>query len=73
MFEDIPHNLEAPHALGMVTVLVRSTFLDHPSQKGIAEWRALPTHVHHITGDLAGFLGEILAATGPATITRQAG
>jgi putative hydrolase of the HAD superfamily len=72
MFEDIPHNLEAPHALGMATVLVRSTFFDHPSQKGIAEWRALPAHVHYITGDLTGFLGEILAATEPATVTRQA-
>ena len=71
MFEDIPHNLEAPHALGMATVLVRSTFLDHPSQKGIAEWRVLPAHVHHITGDLTGFLGEILAATEPASIARQ--
>ena len=72
MFEDIPHNLEPPHALGMATVLVRSTFFDHPSQKGIAEWRALPAHVHYITGDLTGFLGEILAATAPAAVTRQA-
>lgn len=67
MFEDIPHNLEAPHALGMATVLVRSVFFDHPSQKGIAEWRSLPAHVHHITGDLTGFLGEILAATEAAS------
>ncbi|WP_088343592.1 MULTISPECIES: pyrimidine 5'-nucleotidase [Rhodomicrobium] len=64
MFEDIPHNLEAPHALGMATVLVRSTYVDHPSQKGIAEWRTLPPHVHHITGDLTGFLEEVLAVTG---------
>ncbi len=62
MFEDIPHNLEAPHALGMATVLVRSSFYDHPSQKGIAEWRVLPPHIHHITGDLTGFLEEVLAA-----------
>ena len=65
MFEDIPHNLEAPHALGMATVLVRSTYLDHPSQKAIAEWRVLPPHVHHITADLTGFLEETLAAIGP--------
>ena len=62
MFEDIPHNLEAPHALGMATVLVRSSYFDHPSQKGIGEWRVLPPHVHHITGDLTGFLEEVLAA-----------
>jgi len=62
MFEDIPHNLEAPHALGMATVLVRSSYFDHPSQKSIGEWRVLPPHVHHITGDLTGFLEEVLAA-----------
>ena len=62
MFEDIPHNLEAPHALGMATVLVRSTFIDHPSQQAIAEWRALPPHIHHITADLTGFLQDALAA-----------
>lgn len=60
MFEDIPHNLEAPHALGMATVLVRSSYVDHPSQHGIAEWRALPAHIHHITGDLTGFLEKLL-------------
>lgn len=61
MFEDIPHNLEAPHKLGMSTVLVHSTYYDHPSQKQIKEWRALPPHVHHITADLQAFLEETLA------------
>ncbi|HKJ63337.1 MAG TPA: pyrimidine 5'-nucleotidase, partial [Hyphomicrobiales bacterium] len=60
MFEDIPHNLEAPHKLGMSTVLVHSTYYDHPSQQGIKEWRVLPPHVHHMTADLVGFLGETL-------------
>jgi putative hydrolase of the HAD superfamily len=70
MFEDIPHNLEAPHALGMATVLVRSTYFDHPSQKAIAEWRVLPPHIHHITADLTGFLEETLAAIDkPGAIT----
>jgi putative hydrolase of the HAD superfamily len=72
MFEDLPHNLEAPHALGMATVLVRSSFFDHPSQKGIAEWRVLPPHVHYITGDLTGFLCEVLDAIEPAPPPRQA-
>jgi putative hydrolase of the HAD superfamily len=63
MFEDLPHNLESPHALGMATVLVRSTYMDHPAQKAMAEWRALPAHIHHITDDLTGFLEEILEAT----------
>jgi putative hydrolase of the HAD superfamily len=63
MFEDLPHNLESPHALGMATVLVHSPFYDHPSQRAMAEWRALPAHIHHVTNDLTRFLEEILAAT----------
>jgi len=57
MFEDIPHNLEAPHALGMTTVLVRSNAnRDHPVQQMIRSWVEPPAHVHHMTHDLAGFL-----------------
>lgn len=59
MFEDMPHNLEAPHDLGMVTILVHSEFYDHPVQKRIKEWDAPPEHVHHMTEDLLGFLGEV--------------
>jgi putative hydrolase of the HAD superfamily len=46
----------------MATVLVHSVYLDHPSQKAIAEWRALPPHIHHMTADLTGFLEEMLGA-----------
>jgi putative hydrolase of the HAD superfamily len=57
MFEDIPHNLKAPHALGMTTVLVRSNANhDHPLQQMIRAWAEPPEHVHHMTFDLAGFL-----------------
>ena len=56
MFEDMPHNLEAPHDLGMTTVLVKSDYIDHPAQLKIREWRELPAHVHHLTDDLEGFL-----------------
>ena len=60
MFEDIPHNLEAPHALGMTTVLVRSNAdHDHPVQRMIRAWADPPEHVHHMTFDLAGFLQGI--------------
>ncbi len=59
MFEDIPHNLEEPHALGMTTVLVRSTYIDHPLQRKIAEWREPPAHIHHMTDDLTGFLAAL--------------
>jgi putative hydrolase of the HAD superfamily len=63
MFEDMPHNLEAPHALGMTTVLVRSDYdHDHPIQKAMRSWREPPEHVHHMTEDLAAFLAGIASA-----------
>ena len=56
MFEDMPHNLEAPHAMGMTTVLVKSEYIDHPAQLKMRNWRELPEHVHHLTEDLATFI-----------------
>ncbi len=63
MFEDLPHNLEAPHALGMRTVLVHSHFQDHPAQRTIGEGQALPAHIHHVTDDLARFLDQVAPAS----------
>jgi putative hydrolase of the HAD superfamily len=56
MFEDLAHNLEIPHALGMTTVLVvpegtREVFREDWEMEG----RDAP-HVDHVTDDLAGFL-----------------
>jgi len=62
MFEDMPHNLESPHALGMTTVLVHSEYYDHPVQRQIKDWAQPPAHVHHMTEDLLGFLGEVHTA-----------
>jgi putative hydrolase of the HAD superfamily len=59
MFEDMPHNLEAPHALGMTTVLVHSEYLDHPAQLQIRHWRELPRHIHYLTDSLTEFLQDI--------------
>ncbi|WP_246274277.1 pyrimidine 5'-nucleotidase [Hyphomicrobium sulfonivorans] len=56
MFEDMPQNLEAPHTLGMTTVLVHSDYDDHRAQAQIRKWRTLPDHIHHATDDLTGFL-----------------
>jgi putative hydrolase of the HAD superfamily len=61
MFEDLPHNLETAHALGMTTVLVKSTYIDHPRQKAIAEWTEPPPHIHHMTDDLTTFLHTLAA------------
>jgi putative hydrolase of the HAD superfamily len=56
IFEDLARNLEVPHALGMITVLVV------PQGAGVVlreDWelagRDAP-HVDHVTDDLAGFL-----------------
>jgi putative hydrolase of the HAD superfamily len=61
MFEDLARNLEAPHALGMTTVLVvpegqREIFREDWE----LERRDAP-HVDHLTDDLAGFLEAIAA------------
>jgi putative hydrolase of the HAD superfamily len=56
MFEDMPHNLIEPHALGMRTVLVKSVYFDHPVQHEIGRWERLPDHIHHMTDNLTGFL-----------------
>lgn len=60
MFEDLAHNLEAAHALGMTTVLVASDadwFADEPEAKRPARpGEEKPEHVHHVTDDLAAFL-----------------
>jgi putative hydrolase of the HAD superfamily len=62
MFEDLARNLEAPHALGMTTVLVvpegqREVFREDWELEG----REAP-HVDHLTDDLAGFLQTIAGA-----------
>lgn len=64
MFEDMPMNLATPHALGMTTVLVHSSYVDHPIQEQMRTWTELPDHIHHMTLDLTGFL---------ASATRRAG
>jgi putative hydrolase of the HAD superfamily len=61
MFEDMVHNLEAPHASGMLTVLVRPKHgaLDHRE-----EWEKSsdkPPHVDFVTDDLEGFLRKVMA------------
>src|SRR5499426_3274315 len=49
IFEDMPSNLEAPHALGMTTVLVHAAHEHpHPVQQTIRAWLEPPDHIHHM-------------------------
>jgi putative hydrolase of the HAD superfamily len=60
MFEDMPHNLEVPHDLGMTTVLVHSADeYDSPVQSRIRSWQQPPAHIHHMTNDLTTFLQDL--------------
>ncbi len=62
MFEDMPHNLEVPHALGMQTVLVHAAAdYDSPVQTAIKAWTTPPRHVRHMTDDLTVFLQALTA------------
>jgi putative hydrolase of the HAD superfamily len=63
MFEDLPHNLEGAHAFGIITVLVRSNYYDHPSQRALKEAGALPHYIHFETTDLTRFLGQAAVQT----------
>jgi len=66
MVEDLARNLEAPHGLGMVTVLVvpegqRELFREDWELGGRDE-----PHVDHLTDNLAAFLDDIAARRRPA-------
>lgn len=59
MFEDLSRNLEAPHKLGMTTVLVVPKSTETViREKWEHEGRDAP-HVDHVTDDLADFLRRV--------------
>jgi putative hydrolase of the HAD superfamily len=64
MFDDLPHNLETAHAIGMTTVLVHGV-TPHPEHQAMTGWTELPAHIHHRTESLPAFLAEIRAALSP--------
>lgn len=67
MFEDMPHNLETAHDLGMATVLVTSPYVDHPAKRAIAGWQEPPDHIHHMTDNLTAFLDDVGDAIADST------
>jgi len=61
MFDDLAKNLEAPHAAGMTTVQVvpAGELPEGAAEAWELEGGAEAAHVHHVTDDLAGFLGRL--------------
>ncbi len=59
MFEDLARNLEAPHALGMTTVLVVPEAQREVFREGWELEGRDAAHVDHLTDDLTGFLQSI--------------
>jgi putative hydrolase of the HAD superfamily len=62
MFEDLARNLEAPHALGMTTVLVVPPATREIVREGWELEGRDALYVDHVTDDLAGFLRQIAPA-----------
>lgn len=65
MFEDLSHNLEVPHDMGMRTVLLVP---QHTREVFHEEWEAEgrdAAHVHFVTDDLGPFLQSVLSALKP--------
>ena len=60
MFEDLARNLEAPHELGMTTVLVVPERQREVFREGWELEGRDAAHVDHLTDDLAGFLDKIV-------------
>ncbi|MDF1608289.1 pyrimidine 5'-nucleotidase [Hoeflea sp. YIM 152468] len=61
MFEDLPRNLMAPHALGMRTVLIVPNNLDEVLDDVWEHEGKDGTHIDHVTDDLTAFLTRVTA------------
>jgi putative hydrolase of the HAD superfamily len=59
MFEDLARNLEVPHALGMITVLVVPEKTREVFREGWELEGREAAHVDHVTDDLVGFLQRV--------------
>ena len=71
MFEDLAHNLAAPHDLGMTTVLIASDARwldDEPTNKRPARLGETHDFVHHVTDNLTDFLHAVETRSDAAAI-----
>ncbi|KKB75914.1 HAD family hydrolase [Devosia soli] len=60
MFDDLEKNLVVPHEVGMSTVqVVAGPEFAHEQVEAWELGRTTGPHVHHVTGDLAGFLRNL--------------
>lgn len=60
MFDDLEKNLLVPHEVGMTTVqVIASEGFAHEQVEAWELERTGGPHVHHVTADLAGFLGAL--------------
>jgi putative hydrolase of the HAD superfamily len=60
MFDDLEKNLVVPHEIGMSTVqVVAGEDFVHDQVESWELGRSTGPHVHHVTGDLAGFLRNL--------------
>ncbi len=66
IFDDLPHNLETAHALGMTTVWIDCRAMGRPEHTTQEDWTVLPDHIHHRAEVLAPFVAAIAAALSQA-------
>ncbi|KQT46873.1 HAD family hydrolase [Devosia sp. Leaf420] len=60
MFDDLEKNLVVPHEIGMATVqVVPGAEFAHDQVEAWELGQTTGPHVHHVTGDLAGFLRNL--------------
>ena len=60
MFDDLEKNLVVPHEIGMSTVqVIPGVGFAHDQVEAWELGQTTGPHVHHITGDLAGFLRNL--------------
>ncbi len=60
MFDDLEKNLVVPHEIGMATVqVVPGAGFAHDQVEAWELGQTTGPHVHHVTGDLAGFLRNL--------------
>ncbi|KRA97751.1 HAD family hydrolase [Devosia sp. Root685] len=60
MFDDLEKNLVVPHEIGMSTVqVVAGAGFAHDQVEAWELGQSTGPHVHHVTGDLAGFLRNL--------------